>query len=127
MTPTTAGLAVINEGMTWEDRIEARVENINICCDTVQQSILFLGAQLAACKWSGEFIIDPVWPEEEESRSWANWLKLRDFKVTSANGQAKVDEKAPPRLWLGHLVRQRLLRPTLTAAFRCLCQATRLS
>ena len=41
MTPTTAGLAVINEGMTWEDRIEARVENINICCDTVQQSILF--------------------------------------------------------------------------------------
>lgn len=94
MTPTTAGLAVINEGMTWEDRIEARVDNINICCDTVQQSILFLGAQLAACKWSGEFIIDPVWPEDEESRSWANWLKLRDFKVTSANGQAKVDEKS---------------------------------
>ena len=92
MTPTTAGLAVINEGMTWEDRIEARVENINICCDSVQQSILFLGAQLAACKWSGEYIIDPIWPEDEESRSWANWLKYRNFKVTSANGEIKVDQ-----------------------------------
>lgn len=94
MTPQTAGLAVINEGMTWEDRIEARVENINICCDTVQQSILFLGAQLAACKWSGEFIIDPIWPEDEKSRSWDNWLKLRNFKVTSANGEAKVDSQS---------------------------------
>ena len=94
MTPTTAGLAVINEGMTWEDRIEARVENINLCCDGVQQSILFLGAQLAACKWSGEYIIDPIWPDEEKSRSWDNWLKLRNFKVTSANGQAKVDQKS---------------------------------
>ena len=94
MTPTTAGLAVINEGMTWQDRIKARVDNINICCDTVQQSILFLGAQLAACKWSGEYIIDPFWPEEEESRSWANWLKMRDFKVTSANGQAKEEGQA---------------------------------
>ena len=93
MTPTTAGLAVINEGMTWEDRIEARVENINICCDSVQQSILFLGAQLAACKWSGEYIIDTIWPEDDESRSWDNWLKYRNFKVTSSNGEAKVDAK----------------------------------
>lgn len=93
-TSQTAGLAVINEGMTWEDRIEARVENINICCDTVQQSILFLGAQLAACKWSGEYIIDPIWPEDETSRSWENWLKHRNFKVTSANGESKVDGKS---------------------------------
>ena len=92
MTPITAGLAVINEGMTWEDRIEARVENINICCDSVQQSILFLGAQLAACKWSGEYIIDNIWPEDEDSRSWENWLKLRNFKVVSANSEAKVDD-----------------------------------
>lgn len=94
MTPTTAGLAVINEGMTWEDRIEARIENINLCCDGVQQSILFLGAQLAACKWSGEYIIDTIWTEDEESRSWEKWLKLREFKVTSASGQAKVDHKS---------------------------------
>ena len=93
MTPTTAGLAVINEGMTWEDRIEARVENINICCDSVQQSILFLGAQLAACKWSGEYIIDTIWPKDEESRSWENWLKYRNFKVISSSGEAKVDHK----------------------------------
>ena len=93
MTPTTAGLAVINQGMTWEDRIEARVDNINLCCDSVQQSILFLGAQLAACKWSGEYIIDNIWPADEESRSWENWLKYRNFKVISSSGEAKVDFK----------------------------------
>ena len=95
MTPTTAGLAVINEGMTWEDRIEARVENINICCDSVQQSILFLGAQLAACKWSGEYIIDTIWPKDEESRSWENWLKYRNFKVISSSGEGDPHPTRP--------------------------------
>ena len=89
ITPSTA-LATIGEGMTWEDRIAARVDNINLCCDTVQQSILFLGAELAACKWSGEFIIDSVWADEDEYRSWEEWLKRRDFKLSSANREAKV-------------------------------------
>ena len=92
MTPTTAGLAVINEGMTWEDRIEARVENINVLCDAVQREILLLGAELAACKWSGEYIIDSVWNDDDEARSWDEWLKRRDFKLTSAGSEIKINK-----------------------------------
>ena len=92
MTPNTAGLAVINEGMTWEDRIEARVENINVLCDAVQREILLLGAELAACKWSGEYIIDSVWNDDDETRSWGEWLKRRDFKLTSAGSEIKINK-----------------------------------
>ena len=101
MTPTTAGLAVINEGMTWEDRIEARVENINVLCDAVQREILLLGAELAACKWSGEYIIDSVWNDDDEARGWDEWLKRRDFKLTSAGSEIKIskDKAAALMAW----------------------------
>lgn len=101
MTPTTASLAVINEGMTWEDRIEARVENINVLCDAVQREILLLGSELAACKWSGEFIIDSVWDDNDDSRSWDEWLKRRDFKLTSAGSEIKIttDKAAALMAW----------------------------
>ena len=92
MTPSTAGLAVINEGMTWEDRIEARVENINVLCDAVQREILLLGSELAACKWSGEYIIDSVWDDDDDRRGWSEWLKRREFKLTSAGSEIKIDE-----------------------------------
>ena len=92
LTPSTAGLAVINEGMTWEDRIEARVENINVLCDAVQREILLLGSELAACKWSGEYIIDSVWDDDDDdARSWREWLKRRAFKLTSAGSEIKID------------------------------------
>ena len=92
ITPTTA-LATIGEGMTWEDRIAARVDNINLCCNTVQQSILFLGAELAACKWSGEYIIDSVWADDDDCRSWDEWLKRRDFKLSAGEQQVKIVAK----------------------------------
>lgn len=87
----STGLAVIGEGMTWEDRIEARVSNITLLCDAVQREILLIGAELAACKWSGEFIIDSVWTDDDQARSWSEWLKRRNFKLTSANRETKVD------------------------------------
>ena len=67
----------------------------------VQREILLLGAELAACKWSGEYIIDSVWNDDDETRSWDEWLKRRDFKLTSAGSEIKIgkDKAAALMAW----------------------------
>jgi hypothetical protein len=94
MTEITAftGLSSITEGMDWHDRIQARVANINILCDAVQREILVLGSQLAACKWSGEFLIDDVWTDEDDNRTWAEWLKRRSFKLVAGSSTSTINK-----------------------------------
>ena len=61
LTKPTFEVRKIDESTPWETRIEQRIENIEILCGAPEKVFLMLGAELAACKWSGEYIIDPMW------------------------------------------------------------------
>ena len=81
----------IGSSMTWNDRIKARVSNIEMLCATPARAFMLLGAELAACKWSGEFIVDDCWTEEDTSRSWEAWLERRDFRYVNGDRACKVN------------------------------------
>jgi len=82
----------IGSSMSWNDRIKARVSNIEMLCATPARAFMLLGAELAACKWSGEFIVDDCWTEDDISRSWEAWLERRDFRYVNGDRACKVNK-----------------------------------
>lgn len=77
------------------DRIGARISNIELLCNAVHREILLLGKELSDCKWSGDYLLDPLWSDpksQDKSRTWGGWLKLRAFVLRSGNSETRLDD-----------------------------------
>lgn len=78
------------------ERIGARVANIELLCNAVHREIILLGRELSDCKWSGDYLLDPIWDDPANSgepHTWDNWLKLRSFVLRQESGETSIDHK----------------------------------
>jgi hypothetical protein len=75
------GLQATSAEMSPEQRCSIGIRNIELLCDLDWRGRLLLGAELSNMKWSGDFTRDDVWRSDEQARSWAEWLKRRDFRL----------------------------------------------
>lgn len=75
------GLQAISGDMSPEQRCSIGIQNIELLCDLDWRGRLMLGAELSRMKWSGDFTRDADWDTDQKTRSWREWLKLRNFTL----------------------------------------------
>jgi cell division septation protein DedD len=85
--------------MSAEQRCSIGVQNIELLCDLEWRCYLMLGAELSKLKWSGDFTRDSVWRADETSRSWTEWLKRRDFRLSGGEKAMSNDTANALIMW----------------------------
>jgi hypothetical protein len=85
--------------MSPEQRCSIGVQNIELLCDLEWRCYLMLGAELSKLKWSGDFTRDSVWDADETSRSWDEWLKRRDFRLSGGEKAMRHDTANALIMW----------------------------
>lgn len=85
-------LIQVTEEMTWEQRDAAHDANIKALSDLSSQAILLIASELYQNKFTGAYLTSNVWADDETERTWAEYLKRRDYKLTDGDRQLKVDD-----------------------------------
>ena len=89
-------LAIIDRSAPGAERIAARVSNIKLLCEAVHREIILLGKELSDCKWSGDYLLDPLWDQPEhngKSRTWDIWLKkVQCFVLRTGKEEVYIDD-----------------------------------
>lgn len=92
------GLQTTSDDMSPEQRCSIGVLNIELLCDLDWRGRLLLGAELSRMKYSGDFTRDE-WPSNRPSRSWDEWLKLRDFRLEGGEKAIGYDTANALMMW----------------------------
>jgi hypothetical protein len=96
----SVGLQAITNDMPADERCSASVSNIETLLDLEWRSHLLLGSELARLKWSLDFTRDTAWASSaSSSRSWPEWLKLRDFRLQGSDAPMDVKTANAIIMW----------------------------
>ena len=93
------GLQTTSDDMSAEQRCSIGIANIELLCDLDWRGRLLLGAELSRMKYSGDYTRDDVWQSTDVNRSWADWLKKRDFKLEGGDKPISEDTGNALIMW----------------------------
>ena len=92
ITKFKPALLPVTDDMTWEQRDAAHDQNIRFLADINQESILRIAAELYKNKFTGAYKESSVWGNDPVDRSWAEYLKRRDYRLTDGDSSLKIDK-----------------------------------